>query len=78
MLICFFSWPHLYALSITSNHAGRVLFVFNLFIFLIFLNFFQLATIVGKSDLEIPGAMTAQDKITSAAMAAPAKMYRNE
>ena len=30
---------------------------------------------MGKSALEVAGAMTAQDKITSA-MAAPAKLYR--
>jgi hypothetical protein len=28
--------------------------------------------------MEVAGAMTAQDKITSAAMAAPAKIYRKK
>ena len=39
--------------------------------------FLQLATTVGKSALDVASAaMTAQDKITAAAMAAPAKIYR--
>ena len=44
----------------------------------IYLSFFsQLATAVGKSALDVASAaMTAQDKITAAAMAAPAKIYR--
>jgi len=46
--------------------------------FFIFLIFFQLAATVGKSALEVAGAMIAQDKITSAGAAAPAKIYRKK
>ena len=57
--------------------AGRLKFwsTLNSFIYLSF--FSQLATTVGKSALDVASAaMTAQDKITAAAMAAPAKIYR--
>ena len=44
--------------------------------FLLIFFFPQLATTVGKSALDVASAaMTAQDKITAAAMAAPAKIY---
>jgi hypothetical protein len=70
--------------SRSQSPKGNGLSRFLIFLFYLFWwngippNFFfpQLATTVGKSALDVASAaMTAQDKITAAAMAAPAKIY---
>jgi hypothetical protein len=70
----FSSWP---PLIFSLYHIPPRRMCFFCFLFIYFL-FYQLAATVRKSAMEVAGAMTAQDKITSSAMAAPAKINRKK